>query len=76
MESEPQKTITLEFLRADGKRETTRLFHYSLIQARNAADAVFRRANGRYIEVEICTDNGYREIVSNLYATVEDLQRI
>ena len=77
MESEPQKDITLDFLREDGKHEITTLRYYSLAEARNMAEAVFRRNDVRYIEVEIRMENGYSETRSNLYpATVEDLKRI
>lgn len=77
MDAEPQDLITLDFLREDGRHEITKLVYYSLIQARNMADAVFRRNNIRYIEVEIRTRSGYRETLSNMYpATVDDLQHI
>ena len=77
MNSEPHKTITLDFIRDDGKHQITNLFYYSLNEARNMADSVFRNAQVRYTEVEIRVDNEYSEILANLYpATVEDLQRI
>ena len=76
MEYEPQKTITLDFVREDGKHEPKKLAYYSLVEARNIADMVFRQNRVRYVEVEIRTDRGYSETLSNLYATAEDLQRI
>ena len=76
MDSEPQSGITLDFLREDGRHEITKLVYYTLGQARNMADAVFRRNNIRYLEVEIRIDSGYSEMVSNLYPTVPDLRNI
>jgi hypothetical protein len=77
MEQDPMQIITLNFLRTDGQVETTSLFYYSLEKARSIADSVFRdTGDSRYLEVEIRMDNGYSEILSNLYPTVEDLQRI
>jgi len=69
------QTITLDFLRDDGKRETATLFDGTLNQARSFADSIFRKAPGLYVEVEIRSDSGYSELTSHLYASrVEDLQ--
>lgn len=76
MEERPVHTIKLDFMLSDGKHETTALHNASLAEARRAADTVFRQGNNLYLEVEISTDGGYSEIISNLYPTVADLERI
>jgi hypothetical protein len=48
-----QQVITLDFLRAYGKREMMKLHHHTLSEARNMADSVFRKGDGLYVEVEI-----------------------
>ena len=68
--------ITLDFLRDDGKREQTKLYHHTLAQARRLAESVFRRSNGLYLEVDIIAENGYIETMSNLVPTLADLSRI
>jgi hypothetical protein len=73
---ESQQVITLTFLRDDGKRETTRLYRYTLAQARNVAESVFRKGDRRYVEVEIYTEAGYSETLSNLQPTLAVLGRI
>ena len=77
MEPKQYHTITVNFLRDDGRRELTELHHYSLAQARSFVDSVFYNNEHQYVEVEISTDGGYRQVLYNLYATTpEDLQRI
>jgi hypothetical protein len=73
---ESQQVITLTFLRDDGKRETTKLNRYTLAETRNVAESVFRKSDGLYVEVEISTETGYSETLSNLQPTLADLRRI
>jgi hypothetical protein len=73
---ESQQVITLTFLRDDGKQETTKLYRHTLAQARNFAESVFRKGDALYVEVEISTETGYSETLSNLQPTLADLQRI
>ena len=73
---ESQQVITLTFLRDDGKRETTTLYRYTLAQARNVAESVFHEGDGLYVEVEISTETGYSETLSNLQPTLVDLWRL
>jgi hypothetical protein len=70
------QVITLDFLRADGRREVTRLYHHSLPEARHHAEWVFRKSEGLYMEVEIILESGYCETLGNLCPTVEDIRRI
>jgi hypothetical protein len=55
--------ITLRCLRNDGRRESSKLEHLSLPEAREVADRVLIIGNGFYTEVEICTESGYTETV-------------
>jgi hypothetical protein len=55
--------ITLFFLRNDGKREATKLSHHTLAQARSLVEAIMGLSNGRYTEVDICTEIGRIETV-------------
>ncbi len=71
-----ERMITLSFLRDDGKREVTKLFRDTLAHARYAAETVFRKGDGLYVEVDISTDTGYTETLSNLRPTLADLERI
>jgi hypothetical protein len=73
---ETKQTISLHFLRNDGRRERTQLTNHSLTQARQWADWVFRRSEGLYIEANICLEDGYVETVQNPFPTMADLSRI
>jgi hypothetical protein len=56
METEP--TITLHYVRKDGRRERTRFAHHTLSEARELAQWVLHVGNGFYTEVDICTEDG------------------
>jgi hypothetical protein len=73
---EAKQTITLHFLRNDGRRERTKLMHHSLEQARQYADWVFRQSAGLYTDANICLEDGYIETVQNPFPTMADLSRI
>jgi hypothetical protein len=74
MENKP--TITLQFLRYDGRHEGTKLTHHNLAEARELAEQVFRKSDGLYTEVAICLENGHVETVQNLHPTLADFSRI
>ncbi len=73
---ESQQVITLNFLRNDGRREVTKVYRHTLAEARNLAESVFRKAESLYVEVDISTETGYIETLSNLHPTLADLRRI
>jgi len=52
MDTEP--TITLHYVRKDGKRERTKFAHHTLSEARELAQWVLNVGNGFYTEVDIC----------------------
>jgi hypothetical protein len=59
-----EKTIIrLRCLRNDGRRESMKLEHLILDEARQVAEQVLRLGNGLYTEVEICTESGYTETI-------------
>ena len=60
---ENQGTITLSYLRPDGKRERTKLENHSVVEARIVAQWTLQVAHGLYTEAEICTDSGWSETV-------------
>jgi hypothetical protein len=62
---ENELTITLHFVRNDGRRERTRLTHHTLAEARSVAEQVLRIGAGLYNEVDICTEDGYIETLQN-----------
>ena len=64
MDNEP--TITLHYIQQDGRRERTKLNHYTMAEARKVAKAMLHVGNGRYTEVDICTDDGTIERIQNL----------
>jgi hypothetical protein len=57
------RNITLRCLRSDGRRESTKLEHLSLDEAREVAERVLQLGNGFYTEVEICAESGYTETI-------------
>jgi hypothetical protein len=63
MDTEP--TITLHYVRKDGRRERTKLTHHSTDEARKVAKAMLHVGNGLYTEVLICTENGAIETIQN-----------
>jgi len=56
-----EQSITLNFVRMDGKREETKLYQHTLAQTRLAAESTLRKGNGRYTEVDIRTGDGHVE---------------
>jgi hypothetical protein len=68
--------ITIHFHRNDGRRERIRLTEYSLTQAREYADLVFRECAGLYTEADICREDGYVETVQNLLPMMANVSRI
>jgi hypothetical protein len=62
---ENEITITLHFVRNDGRRERIRLTHQTLAEARSAAEQVLRLGAGLYHEVDICTEDGHIETIQN-----------
>jgi hypothetical protein len=68
--------ITLGFLRNDGKRETTRLYHHTLAKARTLAESVLHKSRGLYTEVDICTEEGHVQTLQKLNPTLADLRNI
>ena len=63
MDTEP--TITLQYVRKDGRRERTKLDHHTISDAREVAKWVLHVGNGFYTEVEICTEDGPIETIQN-----------
>lgn len=76
MEWDKVQTMTLDFLRDDGKHEATHLHDRTLREARDLADAVFRDGRGLYVQVDITTEDGYTETLSNLHVTGNGMGRI
>lgn len=74
MDNKP--TITLHFLRNDGRRERTKLTHHNLVEAREVAERVFCQSDGLYTEVDICLENGHVETIQNLHPQLADSSRI
>ena len=60
-----QPAITLHCVRKDGRRESTRLAHHTLADARELAKWVLHVGNGLYTEVDICTETGTIETIQN-----------
>ncbi len=60
-----EQNFTLEFLRADGRREPARLTHQSLNVAREFAERVFQLAGDLYSEVEIVRAGRHVETLRN-----------
>jgi hypothetical protein len=63
MDTEP--IITLQCVRKEGRRETTKLAHQTLADARELAKWVLHAGNGLYTEVDICTQDGTIETIQN-----------
>ena len=63
LDTEP--TITLQYVRKDGRRERTKLDHHTISEAREAAKGVLHVSNGLYTEVDICTEDGTIETIQN-----------
>ena len=63
MEREP--IISLQCIRKDGRRETTKLRDHPISDARELAKWVLHIGNGMYTEVEIWIEDGYVEKVQN-----------
>jgi chemotaxis family two-component system response regulator Rcp1 len=68
MHNEP--TITLHYVQKDGEREETKLTHHTMDEARKVAKAVLHVGNGRYKEVDICTEDGTVETIQNPAAPI------
>jgi chemotaxis family two-component system response regulator Rcp1 len=60
-----EPTITLQCVRQNGRRESTKLSHQTLSEARELAYRVLRLGNGLYEEVDICTERGTIETIQN-----------
>ena len=60
-----EPTITLQYVRKDGRRERTELTPHTMPEARKVAKAVLHVAHGRYTEMDICTENGTVERIQN-----------
>ena len=60
-----QSTITLHYVRRDGRRERTELDHHTISEAREVAKWVLHVGNGFYTEVDICTEDGTIEMIQN-----------
>ena len=63
MDTEP--TITLQYVRKDGRRERTKLEQHTISEAREVAKWVLHVGNGFYTEVDICTEDGIVETIQN-----------
>ena len=53
-----ERTITLDCLRKDGRRETTTLTHHTLPLAREVSKWLLHAGNGRYTAIDISTEEG------------------
>src|ERR1700722_9580803 len=63
MEHKP--TLSLDCIRKNGRRETTKLPVRSLPEARELAKRVLHLGNGLYAKVDICTEDGSIETIWN-----------
>lgn len=63
MDKEP--SLTLHCVRKSGRREKTKLSLATLSEAREVAGRILRLGGNLYDEVDICTENGAIETVSN-----------
>jgi CheY-like chemotaxis protein len=61
MNNEP--TITLYCISKNGRRDTTKLTHHTLPVAREVAKWVLQAGNGRYSEIDVCTEDGKSETI-------------
>ena len=61
MNNEP--TITLHCISKNGRRDTTKLTHHTLPVAREVAKWVLQAGNGRYSEIDVCTEDGKSETI-------------
>jgi CheY-like chemotaxis protein len=59
------KTLSLDCVRENGRRETTKLPTRTLSEARELAQRVLYLGNGLYREVDICTEDGTIETIQN-----------
>jgi CheY-like chemotaxis protein len=57
-----QSTITLQCVRANGRRELTQLTTDKMSEARELAKSVLRTSRGIYTEVDICSDDGVETV--------------
>ncbi len=62
------ETITLRFLRDDGKEERVYLAHHSLSEAREVAENVLGRGAGLYIQVKLSKAGRLIEIIDHTFA--------
>jgi hypothetical protein len=60
-----EQTITLHYIRKDGRRERTELSHHTMDEARKVAKAVLHVANALYTEVDLCSEDGPIETIQN-----------
>ena len=60
-----QPSITLHCVTKNGRRDTTKLTHHTLPQAREVSKWVLQAGNGFYAGVDICTDDGYNETLED-----------
>jgi CheY-like chemotaxis protein len=63
-------TITLDCIRKSGRRETTKLRHHTLSEARELAQWVLHVGNDIYTAVDICNEDGTLETIQNPSAVV------
>jgi len=62
---EKTSTLSLDCVRQNGRRETTKLPSRTLSEARELAERVLYLGNGLYTEVDICTEDGTIETIQN-----------
>jgi hypothetical protein len=76
MHNEP--TITLHYVRKNGRRERTKLTHHTMAEARKVAKAMLHAGNDLCTEVDICSEDGAIETIQNpaLAPSWEDLKVI
>jgi hypothetical protein len=60
-----EPTITLHYVRKDGRREITKLSHHTMDEARKVAKAVLHVANVLYTEVDLRSEDGMVETIRN-----------
>ena len=73
MGNEP--VINLDFLRNDGKRESTKLTRHNLFQAHQVAEQLLRRGAGLYTEVDIRLEDRWIETIERLDLVASSLDK-
>jgi chemotaxis family two-component system response regulator Rcp1 len=62
-----QPTLSLDCVRENGRRETTKLSTHTLSEARELAQRVLHLGKGLYTEVDICSGDGTIETIQNTH---------